>query len=291
MSGTDPTFSEVLKEAFNVRVPVPMLGEVPINWLFIATAGVATLAFPPLGLITAGVELAILYGLTHNKRFHNYVKGRRIQTAKETNTDAWTQNRNRLMSVLNETSKARFDILERRAHKGLQTHAEHLGGSFDTFLEDGLERLQSIYLTLLESKEGLQRQVDQGQSAGLESELADAETRMRAMTDKSQARIAKSIAATVDILKRRLGNLATARQNVEFIESELRRIEHQTELVIEEAVLTKDPDEVAIRIDAVTSTFEETQKWIKENRDLMKEVGFDVSSTTQKSSPTKLGSY
>ena len=127
--------------------------------------------------------------------------------------------------------------------------------------------------------------------ADLEKELAEAEERVAALTDASQQRIAKSLGATIDILKKRLANLATARQNVEFIESELRRIEHQTELVIEEAALAKDPDDVARRIDAVTSTFDETQAWIKENKDLMKEVGFDLSSDSTQIPPNKIGTY
>ena len=281
----------MLKEAFNVRVPVPLLGEVPINWLFLATATVATLVYPPLGLIAAGTELALLYGLTHNDRFRNYVKGRRLVDSKASTEDQWNARRTALLRRLNEDSHARFEVLERRVEKARSTHADNLGGDFDDFLEEGLHHLQSLYLTLLSSLEVLNNQLVEGNQQQLQSELAEAEAKLEDMTSLANQRLAKSVRATVEILKRRIENLNTAKNNVQFIESELRRIEHQTELIIEEAALAKDPDDVAHRIDAVTSTFDETQDWIKENRDLMKEVGFDLESDAPKIPPSKQGTF
>ena len=289
MSGADPTFTEVLKEAFNVRVPVPLLGDVPINWLFLAAATVGTLVFPPLGLIAAGIELALLYGLTHNERFQNYVRGRRLMNVKLSSKEVWAAMRDERLKTLNDSSKTRFELLEQRVHKARRTHAENLGGDFDNFLEEGLHRLESLYLSLLSSLESLHHQVEEGNQTLLEAELADAEKRFSEHHTAEDRRLAKSLGSTIDILKRRLANLATAEKNLAFIESELRRIEHQTELIIEEAALAKDPDDVAHRIDAVTSTFDETQNWIKENRDLMKEVGFELESEAPRIPPSKQG--
>ena len=142
-----------------------------------------------------------------------------------------------------------------------------------------MQRLQLIYLRLLSTRSGLQRQVQVIEDQRLDLELSEAERRLASLDDRKNERIAKSISSTIEILKRRLDNLSTAKQNVDFIDSELRRIEHQTELIIEDAALSKDPDDVARRIDAVTSTFDETQDWIKQSKDLMKEVGFELSST------------
>jgi hypothetical protein len=254
-----------------------MLGEVPVNWLFLATAGVATALFPPLGLIAAGVELALLYGLTHSERFQNVVKGRRLLTVKLSSDEVWGQQREALLSRIGDDSTARFELLERRADTARRTHQENLGEAFDDFLDEGLHRLQSLYLTLLHSSETLAVQITAGQRADLADELEEAESQLKGLTDSADQRIAKSVRSTIVILNRRLGNLATAKQNTTYIESELRRIEHQTELLIEEAALTKDPDEVARRIDAVTSTFDETQDWVKQNQTLLKEVGFDLA--------------
>ena len=291
MSDTEPSFGEMLKEAFNVRVPVPLLGEVPINWLFLATATVATFVYPPLGLIAAGTELALLYGLTHNDRFRNYVKGRRLLDAKVSSEDQWSAKRSTFLRKLNEGSQARFEVLERRAETARRTHADNLGGDFDDFLEEGLHHLQSLYLTLLSSLETLNTQILEANEAQLQNELREAEGKLDTLKGLAEQRIAKSVRATIEILKRRLQNLNTAKNNVQFIESELRRIEHQTELIIEEAALAKDPDDVAHRIDAVTSTFDETQDWIKENRDLMKEVGFQLESDGPKIPPSKQGTF
>jgi hypothetical protein len=80
-----------------------------------------------------------------------------------------------------------------------------------------------------------------------------------------------SLQSTVDILRRRVANLGTAIQNVAFIDSELTRIEHQAELIVEESGMAKDATALSARIDAVTSTFDETQEWMRLHREVLAE--------------------
>jgi len=272
VTDNEPNLGHYIKEAFNVRVPVPGLGGLPLNWLLLGATAVASLGFPPLALIGLGVELAFLVSLSHNERFRNYVKGKRLLAAKASAGSDWEARRDALIAKLTDDSLVRFYALTDRVGRARHAHAEHLAGVFDDFLEDGLQRLLGIYLRLLGSREVLEGQVVQTPKQRLERELEEAETRLETSDDE---RIRKSILSTVEIVKRRLSNLNTAKKNVEFIDSELRRIEHQTELLIEEAALAKDPDQVARRIDAVTATFDETQSWMSEHKDLMKEVGYD----------------
>ena len=201
----------------------------------------------------------------------------------------WASQRETLVSALEDASRNRYELLERRSHRARQTHAQHLGDEFDEFLEEGLQHLQLIYLRLLGTQEHLSRQVAQTENAQLAEELEEAKGRLTTLDVNEDSRILRSVQSTIQILNRRIANLHSAKKNVAFIDTELRRIEHQTELIIEEAALSNDPNDVARRIDAVTSTFDETQEWIKESKTLMKEVGFELNEERPMPPPQKTG--
>ena len=56
----EPTFGDYLKAAFNVRVRVPGLGGVPINWLYLtAIAGLSFAAWPML-LVGFGAAMLLM---------------------------------------------------------------------------------------------------------------------------------------------------------------------------------------------------------------------------------------
>ena len=83
------TYWDFVREAFNARPPIPGLGGVPLNWMALAGFGTLGLLNPGFWLIGAGLEVGFLFLLAQNPRFRNYVRGRRIQAAKQASASRW----------------------------------------------------------------------------------------------------------------------------------------------------------------------------------------------------------
>ena len=78
-----------LKAAFLLGLPVPGLGELPINVLGVVGAGVLGVAFPPAWLLGLGCEAPwYSFGLASNPRFQKYVDA---QAAKATRIEGAEQ--------------------------------------------------------------------------------------------------------------------------------------------------------------------------------------------------------
>ena len=81
--------------------------------------------------------------------------------------------------------------------------------------------------------------------------------------------VRKSKQATLDILQRREANLDRAREQSLYVEAELDRIEQQAKLILDDAMLTRDPVMLSARIDDVAANLGETNEWISANADLL----------------------
>lgn len=278
MSQPEPTYRELLGEAFNVKVPVPLLGRVPLNWLGLGVFGVLGLVNPGFWAVGAALEVALVFGLAQHPRFRNYVKGRRIQLAKQANKISWREQAELALQELPDPDVARYRHLDARCQRVRDLSSDDdAEGMIGTVAEDGLERLQRIFLRLLQSQTAIEQQIDRDSAQALRVEL-DAKVRELESYEGGDPRIVKSMESTVAILRRRLTNLEGADANVRYIQNELRRIEHQAELLIEEAALARGPEELASRIDAVTATFDETHAWMQSNKDLLGDIDEELDA-------------
>ena len=268
------TYWDFVKEAINVRPKLKALGSLPLNWMALAGVGTLGLLNPGFWFVGAGLELGFVVLMAQNPRFRNYVHGRRIQAAKQASAAQWRQRQQELLARLSPESQERFQAFVGRIEQAMGDRAEDdLSGLIGDVADDGLHRLRWIYLRLLASAEGLNKQVDPNTTKSLQAELDATTKQLLALGPKPDSRIQHSLEQTVDILKQRLKNLEDARNNLVYIESELRRVEHQAELIIEEAALATDADTLSSRIDAVTATFHETQEWMHLHKELLSEFG------------------
>lgn len=272
---TEPTYRDYLKAALATPVPLPALGVVPVNWLVLGLIGVAGLLHPGLWLIGLALEVLLVFSLASNERFQNYVRGRRLVAVKQATSDAHQQATDALYASLDPASQERYDALLSRCGRIRELASGQVGDLLEPVAEEGLAELQAVYLRLLASREVVHRQVDQRLRAELEAELDEAVRRVESLGPTADARIRRSVESTVDLLRKRLDNLRSAADHVTYIDSELRRIEHQAELIVEEAALARDPEQVARHIDAVTASFSETREWMTLNRELFSELDDD----------------
>jgi len=270
------TYWDFVQEAFNARPPIPGLGGIPLNWMALAGFGTLGLLNPGFWLIGAGLEVGFLFLLAQNPRFRSYVRGRRLQAAKQHSATRWREQQDEIKANLAPHSQARFEAFVERVEQARAARGEdEITGMIGDVADDGLHRLRWIYLRLLASAEKLQQQVDPSVRKELQAELDGYVRKLEGLGPDADSRIRHSLDQTVGILRQRVTNLENAQNNLTWIDSELRRIEHQAELIIEEAALATDADTLSSRIDAVTATFSETQEWMRLNKDLLSDLGDD----------------
>ncbi len=266
-----PSYFDYVREAFNASPRIPGLGNLPLNWM--GLAGVATLGLinPGFLLIGAAVEVAFLASLSNNKRFQNYVRGKAIaadtsqrQTVEEDAVAA-------RLSQLDDDDQLRYDSLIQRIN-AVPRAGEGADGLVAQVAHEGLETLRRTYLDVLLASARLGPAADSERRRNLQSEL-DAEVRaLEALGTAGDPRIRRSREGTLEILRKRLDHVDEAMRDRAYLNSELRRIEQQVGLVIDEASLADDPEALTRRIDQVTATFGETREWMQLHKELLADI-------------------
>lgn len=261
-----PGFWTYIKAAFNVRWPVPGLGGIPINWL--ALLGIAVAGFfvhPALWLLGAGLDFGFVMVLAHNVRFQRLVNAG--QVAKE-DIDFSVRISQQLQS-LPSLARKRYADLEARC-KQIYSMTEALApGAMSAVQVGGLKKLLWIFLRLLLSRETILEQARTTNRDDLMDEVKKSEEQLTQLSDPAKERLRKSVESTLEILKKRLSNLDESRNALEFIDAELKRIEHQVELIAQEAAIAKDGGHLSTKIDTIAGTLSETQDWMKSNQEIL----------------------
>jgi len=268
----EPTFGDYVKEAFNIRVHVPGLGGLPVNWLYLVGVGIAGVALPPLWLAGAAGEIALLAGLSSSRRFQTAARARlkaRHGAEDETALDT-------LVTTLSQGSRAKHDEFEAKCDEILSI-AQRLGHADSDMLETysvHLAELRKVYARMLMLLQLLfrytadwERNDPAPKIEAIEKELAG---------DDVPDSVRKSREATLEILRRRLESRKQISARAHVIQSELARLEQQIALIRDEALLTRDPAVLSESMDAAAGVLEEHTVWLQENEALLE--GLDQST-------------
>jgi hypothetical protein len=264
------SYWDYLKEAFNRRVPVPLLGPMPFNKMALGVVAVAGLLVPPIWLLGLAAELIYLFGVSSSVRFQKVVRGERLLAQQKT----WATKIHTGVERLSPSSRERYRRLLDQCRLILGISAALDGDSLGNFRDirtQSLNQLLGIFLRLLTSHEvilanvkGLDRSILEGDIRRLEERLAASEP---------DSPLNRSLQGTLDIQRKRLENLARADESLQVIEAELERIEQQVELIREESAVSGKPEALSIRLDAVTSAMAETTRWMDDQAELFVALG------------------
>ncbi len=261
----EPTFGDYLKEAFNVRVRVPGLGGLPVNWLYLIGMGIAGAALPPLWLAGAAGELALLASLSSSRRFQIATRARlKAELGAESATAV-----EEMVAGLSAGNRAKHAEFARQCEEILAI-ARRLGHADDNMLETysvHLAELRTVYArmqTLLEMlfrySSDWERNDPAPQIEVIEKELED---------EGLPESVRKSREATLTILRKRLESRSQISARAHVIQSELARLEQQIALIRDEALLTRDPAVLSENMDAAAGVLEEHTVWLQENEALL----------------------
>lgn len=122
-------------------------------------------------------------------------------------------------------------------------------------------------MKLLLSQDRLNHVLAMTSREGIEKDIQDLQKKVSVSPPTSA--LTRSLNSSLEIQKRRLENLDKANQNIQIVEAELDRIEKQVALLGEESQIGTDPTAFTERLDTVTTSLQEANKWITENAEIL----------------------
>lgn len=261
------SFFDFIKAAFNLRVPIPGLGGVPLNWLYTFCFVVLGLKFWPVLVIGAAIECWYLLFMASSSRFQKVVRSRR---GRNSVAEGRRQLDEHMASVLRNSDRYYdYQDFTKRCDSILGEVRNVFGRdevSIETYSGNLLDFCQS-YGLLLRMLESLERQVavnDDAQTrreiARLEKEIADAGLSERIKASKQ---------ATLKTMQELLVAHEQQVERVELTRCEIERLRQQVELLASQVSLTKDPAGLSQRMDTAAAVLEEHTAWLSVNGDLL----------------------
>ena len=257
-----PGFFDFVRSAFNAR-PFGMV--VPPNWVGLTAMGLLGLVNPGFWVLGAGLELGYLLAVSTNERF------RRLVTAQAASGSrgSWDARVTRALAELGEPDRRRYQAIADRCRSilDLQTANTDTPPAGIEAQEEGLGRLTWMYLRLLVARHTIAKVLgiaDDERGAELTRSVTTLETRLKdpRLTDE----LRRSLEGQLEILRQRIERRGDADRQLTFIDAELARIEHQVELIREQAALSTDPEMLSRRIDEIAATLGGTSQWISDQR-------------------------
>jgi len=265
MADQQPGFIDYVKEAFNLRVRVPAMGKVPVNWLALVGVGAASIAsgsFPIL-LIGAGMEIGYLYLLSSNPRFQKVVQGMGLEKKR----GEWEEKKYKILDRLSSGARAKYEELEAKCKRVINIYetATIETGRLDTSRLAVLNQFLWLSLKLLLSREMIIRNIKNESKESLQKKIQNLENNMQSETSE---RLKKTLESTIDTVKKRLANIAAADEKIKSIDLELLRIEEQLELLQNVAALDGQGGPLSEKIDSISTSINDTDEWMKTNAEL-----------------------
>lgn len=225
-----------LKQAFWFRPAIPGLGGMPVNLLGLAAFGILGFAEPALWLLGLGLETAYLFWLAHHPGFREYVDTAELGGILTLPQNTQEAKRQELVQALPGACRRRLRKLEKLCADALDTmRARKRDAMAIDNTAQALRRLAWSYLKLLMAQAEYERLDDVSDAKELAEQITDLERDLDSKGLSAAAREAKQ--ETLEILRRRLGNLRQRSVALQEIASDLQRIEAQIGLIRESAAM------------------------------------------------------
>ena len=240
---------------------------VPPNFFFLGAMGLlGAFVSPGFWVLGAGLEIAYLAWLANNRRF------RATLEAEKSKDDPAERRYHRIWDALTTQRRERQRALEQRARDivGLldadpmmRTHTDSIEQLVWLHLRmlNADQAIAQVLITAREESERLQQQEN-----GIDARLARADL---------DADLRRSLEQQKQVIDARQAAHAQAGLRAERIEAELARIDQQVALIREQALLSGDEKRIGTSLDALTSAFNEADRWLDSQRDLIGALDVD----------------
>ncbi|HLL21733.1 MAG TPA: hypothetical protein VK427_06365 [Kofleriaceae bacterium] len=270
-----------LKEAFAFRWNLLVFGGAAAAAI---VSGHADVALP----LVAAAEVTYLAGLATLPRFQAAIdakarseqpggfSGVRDPNRREDNPQAARDRILEVLKSLTEDRRSRFLRLRARCVEmsrianAVRGETRDASGASSELRTPALDRLLWVFLRLLLSEQAIARFLQATDEAAIEKSITDLQGRRKKRADsvgeanQADDRIIRSLDDSITTAMARKENLDKAKNNAEFVATELDRLENKIAAVTEMAVAHSDPDEMSSRIDAISEGISQTEQTIRD---------------------------
>ena len=260
-----------LKEAFMFRWNLLLFGGAAAAAVI---SGHADIALP----LVAAAEVVYLAGLTTVPKFQSAIDARAHHENKQLAAPKDSAAaRDRIIEVLKSLSddrRARFLRLRARCVEmtrianAVRGETSDSSGASNQLRMPALDRLLWVFLRLLLSEQAVLRFLNTAEETSINRTVEDLKAKRKKRADsvgeanQADDRIIRSLDDSLATAEARRENIEKARQNAEYIATELDRLENKIQAVTELAVGHSDPDEMSSRIDAISDGISQTEQTI-----------------------------
>jgi hypothetical protein len=220
-----------VKEAFWFNPRLPGLGRLPVN--VAAVAGFLILGFghEAFWLLGLGLETGYLGLMAFNPRFQRLVQIQGRRSAAESDEARMRS----LIDALPAEARARLRRLEEQCERLARLQAGGDGPEVMESNRQALKRIDWLFLKLLVAQQHLHAEDTRDDTSRLEEERRQIESELARGGLSDSLRRSKE--ATLRILTQRVANLGRRTQALDEIASDLKRVEEQLKLALEETRL------------------------------------------------------
>ena len=247
-----------LWKAFTAR---PLGMPIPPNLFGLAAFGLLGFFLSPgFWLLGAGLEVAYLAALSSSKRFRNTVD------AEAERADPIDQRYHGTLMKLTPDQQQRQREIEARAREIFA----QLGDSplFQTHM-DSLEQLVWLNMKLLLARQAILGVVHTARRETDKLDAQEAEIEQRLKRDDLSPELRRSLEQQKAVIDQRQEAHLSAGRRLEHVDAELARIEQQIALIREQALLSTNEEQVGSSLDSLTASFNEANRWLSGQRDLL----------------------
>jgi hypothetical protein len=246
------------------------------NLLFFL-GGAAAAAISPLPAVfqpqVGAAEVLYLAGLTGSPRFRKAVDAQAHASRRSGSAAVGrvgSETLETLVGGLSPVARERFDDLRARCLE-MRAIASGVGGSTrrgkqtaDELQGPALDRLLWVFLRLLYSQTSLGRFLRTTDDDQIARNVDDTREKLARAKEVGDERLTRSLTDSLATSELRLENYRRARQNAEFVDVELDRLERKIRTLAEMAVNRQDPDFISREVDSVAASMHQTEEAISE---------------------------
>lgn len=250
------------------------------RWNLLAFLG--TLAFAAVGPrpdvtmpLVFAAEVAYVGLLGTHPKFRKYVDAQEAKTTREQGSASAQAVMERILGRLPDELAQRFEDLRSRCRelRGLAAelrHPERVGTPqpLDELQLAGLDKLLWIYLRLLFTQHSLERFLHKTNDRQIRGDLEKLEERLAGIpADDASAqrqRMRKAIEDNLETTRSRLSNFEKARDNLQFVQLEIERLENKIRTISEMAVNRQEPEFISGQVDEVATSMVQTERTMSE---------------------------
>jgi hypothetical protein len=239
------------------------------NWIGLAgAAAFAVVSGSGLPLVlAAGLELIYVAVVPQSSRFRRLVRSWQYAEEKRKHEEKTRA----IFMDLPDSVKTRYSDVVKVCYQ-IRTNYDKLSSSSQIFVSQMDEKLQALlygYVRLLQSAHHQQQYLQTSNPSTILREVRQIESGL----DKELPKVQEINRKRIEILNKRLAKFEKIKENAQVIEAQCAAIEDVLQLIRDQSMTMRDPQELTYRIDSLVQDVESTESTVREM-----EAIFDMGS-------------